>query len=70
MPVVTQTAEWFGVRPAPITGSKGTATLEMQYGYNAPPATVTTDAIEFSMYVGGAQVFFRKTFALALDWRL
>lgn len=62
--------KWFGVRPAPITGSRGTATLELIYGFNSPPPAITSDAVEFLMFVGGAQVFFKKTFGLRAEWRL
>lgn len=62
--------KWFGFRPAPVTASAGRASVDMLYGYNSPPPSVTTDQIEFFMYVGGAQVFSRKMFSLRLDWRL
>jgi hypothetical protein len=62
--------KWFGYRPVPITGSSGTASVELIFGVNDPPArSLTTDQVEFFMYVGGGQIFFRKMFALKLDWQ-
>jgi hypothetical protein len=63
--------KWFGYRPAPISGSNGTASLELVFGLNSPPAgKLSTDQIEFFMYVGGGQVFYRKMFTLKQDWQL
>lgn len=63
--------KWFGYRPAPINGSSGTASLELVFGLNNPPAgKLTTDQVEFFMYVGGGQVFYRKVFTLKQDWQL
>lgn len=62
--------KWFGYRPVPITGSSGTASVELIFGVNDPPArALSTDEVEFFMYVGGGQIFFRKMFALKLDWQ-
>jgi len=63
--------KWFGYRPAPIGASSGTASLELVFGLNNPPAgKLTTDQVEFFMYVGGGQVFYRKMFTLKQDWQL
>jgi len=63
--------KWFGYRPAPINGSGGSASIEMVFGVNSPPAgKLTTDQVEFFMYVGGGQIFYRKTFSLKHDWQL
>lgn len=63
--------KWFGYRPAPIAASSGTVSLELIFGVNNPPArTLTTDQVEFFMYVGGGQIFHRKMFNLRLDWQL
>jgi len=63
--------KWFGYRPAPITGSSGTVSLELVFGLNSPPAgKLSTDQVEFFMYVGGGQVFYRKMFMLKQDWQL
>ena len=63
--------KWFGYRPAPINGSSGTVSLELVFGLNNPPAgKLTTDQVEFFMYVGGGQVFYRKMFTLKQDWQL
>ncbi|MGH2396696.1 MAG: hypothetical protein ACRDFW_06850 [bacterium] len=63
--------KWFGYRPAPVNGSSGTASIEVVFGVNNPPAgKLTTDQIEFFMYVGGGQIFYRKMFALKHDWQL
>ena len=63
--------KWFGYRPAPISDSNGTASLELVFGLNSPPAgKLTTDQVEFFMYVGGGQVFFRKMFTMKRDWQL
>jgi hypothetical protein len=63
--------KWFAYRPAAITGSSGTATLEIVYGQNSPPRDqISTDQIELFMYVGGGQIFYRKMFALKHDWKL
>jgi hypothetical protein len=63
--------KWFGYRPAAITGSSGTATIEIMYGQNAPPRDpLSTDQIELFMYVGGGQIFYREIFALKHEWRL
>ncbi len=63
--------KWFGYRPAPIAASGGTVSLELIFGVNSPPArTLTTDQVEFFMYVGGGQIFHRKMFNLRLDWQL
>jgi hypothetical protein len=63
--------KWFGYRPAAITGSTGTATIEIVYGQNSPPKDpIATDQIELFMYVGGGQIFYRKIFALKHEWRL
>jgi hypothetical protein len=62
--------KWFGYRPVPITGSSGTAAVELIFGVNDPPTrSLITDQIEFFMYVGGGQIFYRKMFALKLDWQ-
>jgi len=62
--------KWFGYRPVPIKGSSGTAALELIFGVNDPPArSMSTDQLEFFLYVGGGQIFFRKLFALKLDWQ-
>jgi hypothetical protein len=62
--------KWFGYRPVAITGSSGAASVELIFGVNDPPArSLTTDQVEFFMYVGGGQIFFRKMFALKLDWQ-
>jgi len=66
-----QRLKWFGYRPGAITGSSGTATLEIIYGQNDPPrGRLTTDQVELFMYVGGGQIFFRKLFALRHEWQL
>ncbi len=63
--------KWFGYRPAPIGASSGTVSLELIFGVNNPPArTLTTDQVEFFLYVGGGQIFYRKLFNLKLDWQL
>jgi hypothetical protein len=63
--------KWFGYRPAPITASSGTGALELIFGVNDPPArTLATDQVEFFMYVGGGQIFYRRLFAARLDWQL
>lgn len=63
--------KWFSYRPVAITGSRGTATVELIFGVNTPPArSLSTDQVEFFLYVGGGQIFFRKMFALKLDWQL
>ena len=63
--------KWFGYRPAPVTASSGSASMELIFGVNNPPArTLTTDQVEFFMYVGGGQIFYRKLFMLKLDWQL
>ncbi len=63
--------KWFGYRPVPITGSSGTASVELIFGVNNPPArSLSTDQVEFFMYVGGGQIFFRRLFTLKLDWQL
>lgn len=63
--------KWFGYRPAPVNGSGGTATIEVVFGVNSPPAgKLTTDHVEFFMYVGGGQIFYRKMFTLKNDWQL
>jgi hypothetical protein len=63
--------KWFGYRPVAITGSSGTASVELIFGVNSPPArSLSTDQVEFFLYVGGGQIFFRKVFALKLDWQL
>ncbi len=63
--------KWFGYRPAPVNGSGGTATIEVVFGVNSPPAgKLTTDQVEFFMYVGGGQIFYRKMFTLKNDWQL
>jgi hypothetical protein len=62
--------KWFGYRPVSIAGSSGTASVELIFGVNSPPArSLTTDQVEFFLYVGGGQIFFRKVFALKLDWQ-
>ncbi|MBI3974776.1 MAG: hypothetical protein HY334_00110 [Armatimonadetes bacterium] len=63
--------KWFGYRPAPITPSSGTASIEVVFGLNNPPTrTLITDQIELFMYIGGGQIFFRKLFNLRLEWQL
>ena len=61
--------KWFAYRPVAIASS-GTASVELIFGVNDPPArSLSTDQVEFFMYVGGGQIFFRKVFALTLDWQ-
>ena len=63
--------KWFGYRPAPITSSSGAASIEIIFGVNNPPAQrLMTDQVEFFMYVGGGQIFYRKIFNLRLEWSL
>lgn len=63
--------KWFGYRPATINGSSGTATIEVVFGVNSPPAgKLTTDQVEFFMYIGGGQIFYRRMFTLKHDWQL
>ena len=63
--------KWFGYRPAPITSSSGTASIEIIFGVNNPPAQrLATDQVEFFMYVGGGQIFSRKIFNLKVEWSL
>jgi hypothetical protein len=63
--------KWFSYRPVSITNSSGIASVEMIFGVNNPPArSLTTGQIEFFLYVGGGQIFFRKMFNLKLDWQL
>jgi hypothetical protein len=63
--------KWFGYRPAPITASSGTASLEVIFGVNNPPAgKLVTDQVEFFLYVGGGQIFYRKMFAFKHEWSL
>ena len=63
--------KWFGYRPAPMTTSSGTASLEIVFGLNNPPAgKLTTDQVEFFMYVGGGQIFYRKMYSLKHNWQL
>lgn len=63
--------KWFGFRPVPITESSGTATVEILYGQNDPPrGTLVTDAVEFYLYVGGGQIFYRKLFTFRHEWSL
>ncbi|MDR7418163.1 MAG: hypothetical protein QN178_04545 [Armatimonadota bacterium] len=63
--------KWFGYRPVAITGSNGTAEFEIVYGLNSPPkGKLTTDQIEFFMYVGGGQIFYRRLFNLKHEWQL
>jgi hypothetical protein len=63
--------KWFGYRPVPVSGSTGTATIDIVYGPNNPPkGTITTDQVEFFMYVGGGQIFYRRLFTLKHDWQL
>lgn len=62
--------KWFGYRPVPIKSSSGTAAVEVIFGVNNPPApALSTDQVEFFLYVGGGQIFYRKLFALKLDWQ-
>lgn len=63
--------KWFGYRPVAITGGSGTAEFEIIYGLNDPPkGKLTTDQIEFFMYVGRGQIFHRRLFTLKHDWQL
>jgi hypothetical protein len=63
--------KWYGYRPVAVTGSTGTATIEIVYGQNNPPkGRITTDQVEFFMYVGGGQIFYRRLFNLKHDWQL
>lgn len=63
--------KWFGYRPAPITSSSGTATIEIVYGQNNPPKdALTTDQIEVFMYVGGGQIFYRRLFTFRHTWQI
>lgn len=63
--------KWFNYRVVPITRSSGVATFEIAYGQNNPPAgRLTTDQIEFFLYVGGGQIFYRKVFTFRHDWQL
>jgi len=63
--------KWFNYRVAAITRSSGVATFEIVYGQNNPPAgRLTTDQLEFFLYVGGGQIFYRKSFNFKHDWQL
>jgi hypothetical protein len=61
--------KWFAYRPAPITSGSGAATFEVVFGVNNPPAgKLVTDQVEFFLYVGGGQIFYRKMFVLKHEW--
>lgn len=63
--------KWFNYRVVPITKSSGTASVEIAFGQGNPPAgKLSTDQVEFFLYVGGGQIFYRKTFAFKHDWQL
>ncbi|MBI3997494.1 MAG: hypothetical protein HY355_00575 [Armatimonadetes bacterium] len=63
--------KWFGYRPAPINTSSGTASIEIVYGVNNPPPDrLLTDQVEFFLYVGGGQIFYRKLFTFKNEWQL
>ncbi len=63
--------KWFNYRVVPISRSSGTVSFEILYGQGSPPAgKLTTDQVEFFLYVGGGQIFYRKLFTLKHDWQL
>jgi len=63
--------KWFSYRPVAIASSGGNATFEVIFGVNSPPArTLATDQVEFFLYVGGGQIFYRRLFNVRLDWSL
>ncbi len=63
--------KWFNYRVVPITRSSGTASFEIAFGQSNPPAgKLSTDQVEFFMYVGGGQIFYRKTYSFKHDWQL
>ncbi len=63
--------KWFNYRVVPITKSSGTASVEIAFGQGNPPAgKLSSDQVEFFMYVGGGQIFYRKLFTLKHDWQL
>lgn len=63
--------KWFNYRVVPITKSSGTASFEIAYGQSNPPAgKLTTDQVEFFLYVGGGQIFYRRMFSFKHDWQL
>ncbi len=63
--------KWFNYRVVPITKSSGSASFEIAFGQSNPPAgKLSTDQVEFFMYVGGGQIFYRKMFSFKHDWQL
>ncbi len=61
----------FGFRPIPVARGSGRVTsTELFFTEKPPTATLTTDRVELFMYVGGGEIFVRRTFLLRFDWQL
>lgn len=61
---------WFGYSPDRVTRGSESATIELEFGFNNPPPSVTTDQIRVDMYVGGGSEFYTKTFNYTKTWSI
>lgn len=64
-----QKERWFGYRPTQIFPGAGTATVDLVLLTDRnPPVGLTTDQIQFEMYVGGGSSFHQQTFDYTRTW--
>jgi hypothetical protein len=59
---------WFAYSPDRATRGSGSATIELEFGFNNSPSSVTTDQIRVDMYVGGGSGFYTRTFNYTKMW--
>jgi hypothetical protein len=61
---------WFGYGPAGVRQGNGCATIRLTFGFNSPPASVTTDQVQVTFYIGGGSSFYSKTFSYVKTWSM
>jgi hypothetical protein len=61
---------WFGWDVMIISAGSGTVTTRINYGYDNPPATTTTDQIVVTLYANNDPAFYSQTFDYPMTWRI
>lgn len=59
---------WYGFSPSKVNQGTGSGTIGITFGYNNPPASVTTDQIQVDLYVGGGSAFYSEKFDYSKTW--
>lgn len=60
---------WFGWDVMIISAGSGTVSTRINYDYNNPPSTTTTDQIVVTFYANDDPAFYSQTFDYPMTWR-